>query len=640
MATKIRCHYEVLGVERDASADDLKKSYRKLALKFHPDKNPANVEEATAQFRTVQQAYEVLTDPQERAWYDKHREAILRGGLGGGDKYDDDSVDLFQYFNSTCYSGFGDDDEGFYAVYRQVFETLAEEDYVFMPDRKKDEEFPKFGDSSSDYDEVVGPFYAFWTSFCSNKSYVWVEKYDTREAPDRRCRRAMEGENKKLRDAAKKERNEEIRNLAAYVKKRDKRVQAYKKFIEERNAEIERKTKAKREEQLRDRQKRMENYQEASWSAMSELEKDLEQLEAHLDRHFGDGEEDVPGAPEDAELETEDVEEELYLDELYCVACNKAFKSDKAFSNHEKSKKHKEMVAILAEEVRMEEEAENGASDEEVEEEERKEEDVEELEEDQQGEQKSDSAETEKKGNGRSTEESNVGSLDPVLSDEEEEDDQRQRFSQKQKKKRRQKKLLEAEEDILTEKIAEVRLSEEELPSKKNKSKKARRRANKGTAKEEMGNQAREEDGPDSRCTKPALEQDRVLETAEGDGDEANVTEEKEECSAPKEDVKKEECAGEELTEAKDGEKEEELTEAKDGEKEEEQVSKENGEVNRRKNRKDTVKCNVCQKGFPSRNKLFEHIKQTGHAVRLEAPAAAPAVEEEKGKKGRKKNGR
>ena len=44
------------------------------------DKNPGNIEECTAQFHLVQQAYEVLIDPQERAWYDKHREAILRGG--------------------------------------------------------------------------------------------------------------------------------------------------------------------------------------------------------------------------------------------------------------------------------------------------------------------------------------------------------------------------------------------------------------------------------------------------------------------------------------------------------------------------------------------------------------------------------
>ena len=59
--------------------------------------------------------------------------------------------------------------------------------------------------------QVVGVFYAFWSSFITNKSYCWEEKYDTRDAPDRRTRRAMEAENKKLRDAARKERNEEIR---------------------------------------------------------------------------------------------------------------------------------------------------------------------------------------------------------------------------------------------------------------------------------------------------------------------------------------------------------------------------------------------------------------------------------------------
>lgn len=44
------------------------------------DKNPNNIDEATREFRLVQQAYDVLSDPQERAWYDKHREAILKGG--------------------------------------------------------------------------------------------------------------------------------------------------------------------------------------------------------------------------------------------------------------------------------------------------------------------------------------------------------------------------------------------------------------------------------------------------------------------------------------------------------------------------------------------------------------------------------
>jgi DnaJ family protein A protein 5 len=70
---------------------------------------------------------------------------------------------------------------------------------------------PDFGDSKSSYEEVVAPFYSFWLSYCTPRSFVWCEKHDTRDAGDRYVRRIMEKENKKLRDKAKKERNEEIR---------------------------------------------------------------------------------------------------------------------------------------------------------------------------------------------------------------------------------------------------------------------------------------------------------------------------------------------------------------------------------------------------------------------------------------------
>lgn len=74
---KMRCYYEVLEVPRNASADDIKKQYRLLALKWHPDKN-ANSEEATEMFKEVSAAYTVLSSTKERKWYDEHRESILR----------------------------------------------------------------------------------------------------------------------------------------------------------------------------------------------------------------------------------------------------------------------------------------------------------------------------------------------------------------------------------------------------------------------------------------------------------------------------------------------------------------------------------------------------------------------------------
>jgi hypothetical protein len=74
------CYYELLGIEPTATADDIKRGYRKAALQWHPDKNPTNIEEATERFRGIQNAHAVLSDPQERAWYDSHRNQILRDG--------------------------------------------------------------------------------------------------------------------------------------------------------------------------------------------------------------------------------------------------------------------------------------------------------------------------------------------------------------------------------------------------------------------------------------------------------------------------------------------------------------------------------------------------------------------------------
>lgn len=74
-------YYSVLKVPKTATEDDLKKAYRKLAMKWHPDKNPNNKKEAEAKFKQISEAYEVLSDPQKRLIYDQEGEEGLKGGV-------------------------------------------------------------------------------------------------------------------------------------------------------------------------------------------------------------------------------------------------------------------------------------------------------------------------------------------------------------------------------------------------------------------------------------------------------------------------------------------------------------------------------------------------------------------------------
>lgn len=79
-----RDYYEVLGVERNAGAEELKKAYRKLAIKFHPDKNPGNQEEAAEKFKEASEAYEVLSDSEKRSRYDRFGHEGVKGSFGAG----------------------------------------------------------------------------------------------------------------------------------------------------------------------------------------------------------------------------------------------------------------------------------------------------------------------------------------------------------------------------------------------------------------------------------------------------------------------------------------------------------------------------------------------------------------------------
>src|SRR5687768_13932756 len=102
--------YGVLGVERDASDDEIKKAYRKLAMAYHPDRNGGS-KEAEEKFKTITEAYDVLRDPQKRAAYDRYGEAGLRSGGGGGFHHVDLSEALSIFMRD--FGGFGGLDDLF-----------------------------------------------------------------------------------------------------------------------------------------------------------------------------------------------------------------------------------------------------------------------------------------------------------------------------------------------------------------------------------------------------------------------------------------------------------------------------------------------------------------------------------------------
>lgn len=413
--SKMKCHYDVMELPREASQEEIKKQYKKLALKWHPDRNFGQEELATQTFKEISTAYSVLSDPQERKWYDDHRDAILRGkdfnGGGGDDDEDEDDIDslinIWQYFNSSCYSDFDDSPTGYYTVYRGVFEKIKSLEEEHRKDGEKLMSLSEFGSSLSNIADVL-LFYACWENFITVVNFAFHDKYNTLEAPNRMVKRAMEKENQKLRDAARREYIGRIKSLVAFVKKRDPRVTKYeqekqlKKQEETQRKENEKKLQKQRRQEQRELWKQQYNEEEAETVRDNERkgaflladndsdydeinsnhlkadESELavegsteeEQLYAQVSKLKVSKKADVQadsgnnGVPEhvfesieksttaiqgeEVEAAAEDAEDEDDCDLLYkCDACSKSFKTEAQLSQHLQSKVHRKKVQEL-----------------------------------------------------------------------------------------------------------------------------------------------------------------------------------------------------------------------------------------------------------------------------------------------------
>ena len=327
----MRCHYEVLGVARDADDAQLKKAYRKLALKLHPDKNVGDAS-AAEKFKELNASYETLTDATERRWYDDHRDDILAGRDLNDSSSDDDiagrkgtrlkkrEVNLWPYFNSNAFDGF-EGPQGFYAVYGDAFRQVEESE-----ERSSDEPEMRcdFGDASSEW-EAVKAFYDKFIDFQSQRSFSAYDKYRASTDEGRRMRRAVDQENLKMRRLAKGAYQDMVRQLASFCRKRDPRVKA-------RMDEVARDREAKRQaaEALK-LQRRQENLEaRRKWREQGPVD---------------DGYEARQGV---TLADLDDKKEKTTTTIFNCAACKKTFKSEKQYANHCLSKAHKKKAGSSA----------------------------------------------------------------------------------------------------------------------------------------------------------------------------------------------------------------------------------------------------------------------------------------------------
>jgi len=313
----------------------IKKAYRRKALELHPDRNYGNVEEATRLFADIQSAYEVLSDPQERAWYDSHSDAFL--GTNGSSQEDqhsynirvttaEDVLKVFAMFSPRM--EFSDSPSGFFGGLNDQFSQLALEERLACQWEDQDMvDYPPFGTHGDDFETVVRPFYAAWSGFSTRKSFSWKDAYRLSDAPDRRVRRLMEKENRRIREEAIREFNDAVRSLVAFIKKRDPRYKA--------NALNE----TQRQEILRQ-------------SVAAQAARSRAMNQANMREHV------VPKWAQSEELGASDNQEssESEIESFECVACHKHFKSQKQFEVHERSKKHLKAVKQLRREMLLQNE--------------------------------------------------------------------------------------------------------------------------------------------------------------------------------------------------------------------------------------------------------------------------------------------
>ncbi|BGP35779.1 hypothetical protein JCM10296v2_007631 [Rhodotorula toruloides] len=633
-ASKELDHYEVLGVEVTASQEEIKKAFRKVAMREHPDKNPNDIEGATKRFARIQAAYECLSDPQERAWYDDHREDISNDGAAGTTEAEASFFDsvrkgaqkpraratpgrgiqtphLMKFFSTSAWSGFDDSPTGFFNTFATLFALLAADETSWSSPHL----YPGFGTSSTNEVADIRAFYSAWTNFSTEKDFAWKDVYKMEEEMPRWQRREIEKENQRARQSAKREYNEAVRNLVMFVRRRDPRwTSATFAARAAAEAEIRASLAASARARAAEREANAAAYEAQDWQRGGKGEEEVLRMWEERSEVGSEEEEDV-----------EDVDEVVW-----CEACERGYRSGGAWENHERSRKHVKNVERLIREMQLED-AELGlngtapASD-------------------------LDEPASPVASSSRSsspsppppaTEADATALADSLASfsvaNNDDEDDLPVSSSKKSKKKRRGKKPTPFEPDSPSdsEDLSALGIARG-------------RKKRKGKARQGFPPTGLEPDDDDEEAEE--LKGEVKLDSSDeewrkgggkgrkkgGKKGRSGVGSAKNGTASPAPPTPApaaSEEAGAEATGAVEPEKADDEEDDRATSKKDKRRAKETAKKGGGKGTVDAIHCNVCSESFASRSKLFQHINDTGHALADSSAGAGSSTKKKKGKR-------
>ncbi|GAA6001196.1 hypothetical protein JCM5350_001001, partial [Sporobolomyces pararoseus] len=262
---------------------------------------------------------------------------------------------LMRFFNTNTWSGYDDSPQGFFETFDTLFSLISSDEFLWSTNPNY---YPSFGTSqtpsSSEQIQDLKKFYSTWLNFQTEKDFNWKQgQYQLERDMPRYMRREIEKENLKIRQAAKREYNETVRNLVLFVRRRDPRYKVINQIQTDETAKIKADLLAASKLRALEREKAAQEYESQlqDWEKGNDATKGGGGLESVL-REWEEGSELEDHSDGDEGEEGEAEEDER----VWCEACNKGYRSGGAWEDHERSRKHLKNLDRLIKEMQKEDE--------------------------------------------------------------------------------------------------------------------------------------------------------------------------------------------------------------------------------------------------------------------------------------------